>query len=297
MRLALPTKPIIRGVDILPFAVFSALMMAALVSLLAFDNLILVRARAGWHANLWMEALKLLGKAWLQIWLLLLWFVFSRRRHHVLVALFALILVAIIVNPLKVAVGRARPYAVLRAQETGQPSQRFTHYLSFPSGDTATVFACATAVLPAFGWSPRLLFLAAAAAVGALRVLVRAHYPSDVLAGAAIGILLGWLAIRLVERWDRSDRPIPSEDKLLWIGVLGIPLVVGLSEGWDKIGLVLRTYGLLILVVLLASRVVELLRRTGGHFGELMRQQRRPREEQARHRPVSLEGAPVVGEN
>jgi membrane-associated phospholipid phosphatase len=260
---AVPVKLAVRRADVALFGVPLALSIAALVSRLAFDDSILTRARANLGSSPWIAALKLLGKAWLQIWLLLLWFRISRRRRHVLAGLVALILVAVVVNPLKLTVARARPYAVLKAQRIGQPSQRFTHFLSFPSGDTATVFACGTAILPAFGWPARVLLLAVAAGVGALRVAVRAHYPSDVLAGAAIGILLGWLAIRLIDRWGQSDRPVPYENGLVWMGVLGIPLFVGILEGWAGLWLVLKTYGPLILCILLAAKGVQVLRRTG----------------------------------
>ena len=239
--------------------VLSALAIAALVARIVLDQRVLslvVRTQVSWHSGLWGELFTRLGKAWLLVWLLLLWFAISRRRQHVLAGLLALTLVGIVVNPLKIAVGRPRPRAVLKAQETGQPSQKLSHYVSFPSGDTAVVFACATAILVALRWPLRVLALAAAVAIGILRVTAKAHYPSDVLAGAAIGILLGWLAMRLVERWGWSDRPVPVARELLWGGLLGIPVVVGFSEGLAKMLLFTATYGLLILAIGLIHRAL-----------------------------------------
>ena len=76
--------------------------------------------------------------------------------------------------------------------------------LSFPSGHTALAFATATCLTVALRrWSA--LFLLIASAVGAERILENAHYLSDVIAGAGVGILCGyaamqWFASFLVKR-------------------------------------------------------------------------------------------------
>ncbi|OHB67766.1 MAG: hypothetical protein A2Y77_12945, partial [Planctomycetes bacterium RBG_13_62_9] len=203
----LPAIQAIRRTDKVLFGVVLVLATGSLLSCFGFDHgvvLPLVRARADLSVGPWVKAFSLLGKTWLQIWLLLVWFLFSHRRRDVLAGLLALVLVGAIVNPLKVTVARPRPYTALKAQETGQPDRDFTHNLSFPSGDTASVFAVTLALLPVVARPLGWLFLGCSAAIGCLRVIVGAHYPSDVLAGAAIGILAGWLAIRLVDKWERA---------------------------------------------------------------------------------------------
>ena len=83
----------------------------------------------------------------------------------------------------KRATGRPRPDAVLllvRRQRTG----------SFPSGHAATAAAATCALLAA---DPQLapVWIAMAAAMAASRVYVGVHWPSDVVAGAGLGLVVG----------------------------------------------------------------------------------------------------------
>jgi membrane-associated phospholipid phosphatase len=66
---------------------------------------------------------------------------------------------------------------------------------SMPSGHALTSFTCAVVIGM---WAPRLRtgVLAFAAAVAFSRVYLGVHYPSDVIAGAGVGCLLGWLLFR-----------------------------------------------------------------------------------------------------
>ena len=61
---------------------------------------------------------------------------------------------------------------------------------SFPSGHTMNAFAIATALALFFPFlAPALALLAVA--IGASRVVLGLHFPSDVWAGAALGTLIG----------------------------------------------------------------------------------------------------------
>jgi membrane-associated phospholipid phosphatase len=70
--------------------------------------------------------------------------------------------------------------------------------LSFPSGDVSHAFAWATSlsiVWPAGSY----LWFALAIEVIFERIAEGAHYPSDTVGGAALGIFAGWLAARLLK--------------------------------------------------------------------------------------------------
>ena len=242
------------------------LLAGSLASWIGFDQRAIscvVQGRIDPDSNLWVESFTLLGKAWLQIWLLLIWFLVSRRRREVLAGILALILIATSVDPLKLIVGRVRPYSLVKAQEASRTELPRELHSSFPSGDTASAFGVAQAVAPAQGWAVRLALLGAGALVGGLRVTALAHYPSDVLAGAAIGLLAGWLAIRLIDRWGHADRAMPFEGWLVWGGIIGLPVGMGISEGADGFLLFLKTYGVLVSCVLLAGGLRDLWRRAG----------------------------------
>ena len=94
---------------------------------------------------------------------------------------------------LKAAVNRTRPSG---------PSSRFSS--SFPSGHTSTTFALASVIERHAGWKAGLPAYAFASFVGASRVRFNRHYLSDVVAGAALGIIVGRTSVRM------NGRPLPA---------------------------------------------------------------------------------------
>jgi hypothetical protein len=103
----------------------------------------------------------------------------------------------------KVLFHRPRPYRyVASAAGSGGAAESG---LSFPSGHTSAAFAAAFAYWSiqarrgsAAGKGPRIAAVVAlAAATGVLRVVAREHFPTDVLAGAALGAAVGWTVPRL----------------------------------------------------------------------------------------------------
>jgi undecaprenyl-diphosphatase len=102
---------------------------------------------------------------------------------------------------LKRIVGRARPFVGDHADPFNfMPLAWRPDYASLPSGHATTAFAALAAV--GLVW-PRLrwIMLAYALAIAVSRVVLLAHYPSDVIAGAALGaggafLVRDWFAAR-----------------------------------------------------------------------------------------------------
>jgi undecaprenyl-diphosphatase len=70
---------------------------------------------------------------------------------------------------------------------------------SFPSGHTATSFACAT-VLAFFVPRAAPAFYLLALAIGFSRIYVGVHWPLDVLGGAVLGVAVGLAVTALLRR-------------------------------------------------------------------------------------------------
>ncbi len=137
----------------------------------------------------------------------------DRARGNVAVYLDAISLTGATTDWLKVLVHRSRPvlYTANAVAAAGSHESR----VSFPSGHTSFAFAAATsyAVLARRQQLPHatrnsVLLLLGAAGVGALRVAAHQHFPTDVLAGAALGSGIGWL-VATVHPTTHSPRSSP----------------------------------------------------------------------------------------
>jgi len=111
----------------------------------------------------------------------------------------------------KNAFDRTRPFVF--NEDAAVPLEMKTSHMarkSFPSGHTSHAFATMVYLGTVFGElhpdSPHRdlvwgLCLGTATATGALRVASGRHFPSDVVAGAALGALVGWA----IPRWHEID--------------------------------------------------------------------------------------------
>lgn len=109
----------------------------------------------------------------------------------------------IVTELIRLAYHRTRPFVALPSVTKLIDVGEGEYFNSFPSGHAAFFFALATA---AYLYDKKLgaWFFAGAVLMGVARVYAGAHWPSDVLGGALIGVAAGWLADVLVRRcWRR----------------------------------------------------------------------------------------------
>ncbi len=105
---------------------------------------------------------------------------------------------------LKVIVHRARPFTDV-APTGWNDYLHNSKFQSFPSGETTTTFA--VAVMLGWWYPPwRVPLLIVAAVVGAARVVVGSHHPSDVVAGAMLGIAVAQSITHIADRKPQSGK-------------------------------------------------------------------------------------------
>ena len=155
--------------------------------------------------DLLMPAITVLGNSGL-IWLLLAGILLLTPKYHRAGAavLAGLVLEIICCNMvLKPLVARVRPRDVNTAVQLliARPDD-----FSFPSGHTGASFAAAAALFADRNrlWIPSLIL---ALLIAFSRLYLYVHYPTDILAGAAIGMMAGWAGRQAVDiLWKRKRR-------------------------------------------------------------------------------------------
>lgn len=127
---------------------------------------------------------------------------FPRTRRAGCVLALALLLDLLTVNLcLKPLFMRPRPYTLDSALRL---ISRLPGDASFPSGHTAVAFASAMA-LRAAGRRAHVAALIFAVLMGLSRVYLMVHFPTDVLAGAAIGSICGYSALFIWKKLAKCD--------------------------------------------------------------------------------------------
>jgi undecaprenyl-diphosphatase len=102
---------------------------------------------------------------------------------------------------IKNVIGRARPFVVAGPDVWAyEPFTWHARYASFPSGHTTTAFAALVAIGAIFPQARALMWIYAVL-IGLSRVIITAHHPSDVIAGAIMGaagayLVRNWFAAR-----------------------------------------------------------------------------------------------------
>ena len=171
----------------------------------------------GGHPTALMKVMKSPGHFAFTSGVILLLIVFHRERWRAA----GLILLSAAIGGaaysiIKWCVGRRRPVPKVGIHPfelhpfwKGFPGLLHPENLSFPSGHAYLAFATAHSLgmfLPRW----RILFYLGAAMVGLERIMENAHYLSDVIAGAALGILSVHLALLLARRFDDRNAATPA---------------------------------------------------------------------------------------
>ncbi len=124
-------------------------------------------------------------------------YAYHRASEMALYVLVTMILSGIAVQVLKALFGRLRPKHLLKDDTYGFAfASAEWSTTSFPSGHSQAIFSAMTALTILF---PRFwyVFMPFAALIAISRVMVSAHFPSDIIAGSALGAL----GALLVKRW------------------------------------------------------------------------------------------------
>ena len=113
-------------------------------------------------------------------------------------ALFAVIVGGISVQLLKRLFCRARPFTKVAGQffAVFPCLGKGSWMISFPSGHSVTAFALAYVLSLAYPKGSGVFYLLAGM-IALSRVYLASHFPSDVVAGAALGLFAGWIVCRL----------------------------------------------------------------------------------------------------
>lgn len=180
------------------------------------DVFLLINAKWGNAFFDWLMPVLRNKYTWVPLYLLILWFFYKKYalKNTLYILLFTVVMVVVgntlITDTVKNSVKRPRPCheAALKGKMTervgcGGPYGYF-------SAHATNHFALAVFFLlmlkKRFRWATfALLFWAAA--VSYAQVYVGKHYPLDVLTGATVGSLLGWLTYRLLTKSVKDIQP------------------------------------------------------------------------------------------
>ena len=239
------------------FAAIAFLMIAAAVCFLLFDQQVirfLYNNDLHWGSYKAVKTFQYLGKTWLLIWLILFWVILTGKNQVIICALLTFLAVGATVLPLKLLVQRERPSdfidRVYEQKDEDHPPALLRSW-SFPSGDTANCFAIATMLLPFVRRRLITIFFVVSCFVGLLRILVFAHYPSDVCAGAAAGIFAGFIVLKL---FQQRPLPLQLDSKQFFvvqtIAFIAIPSFFAVSKFRIFVDIV-STYGVLLALILI----------------------------------------------
>jgi len=140
------------------------------------------------------------GKLWIGLALILIAF-FPKHRKTGIAMIIGLIVFHFLCNGfLKDLFGRPRPYVLMPDILNSIPDIDIPSSYSMPSGHTMMSFVCAE-ILGKNIPKMKLPAYIAAVLMGLSRIYLLVHYPTDVIVGAVLGVLLAMLINYLKDRF------------------------------------------------------------------------------------------------
>ena len=139
---------------------------------------------------------------WFWIALSVILMIPKKTRPIGFAALLAVGIGALITNvALKNIIARTRPYEVVDGLRLIIDRQSD---FSFPSGHSCASFAAAMVYYKSAPKKWGISAVVLASLIAFSRLYVGVHYPSDVLAGIAVGIFAAWSALQIIELYNRK---------------------------------------------------------------------------------------------
>ena len=132
-----------------------------------------------------------------------------QRMEIVRAMVLGYVLAELMTQVLKRVADQSRPLAVVPGLDMhGYPTS--PHGNAYPSAHTAVAVALVSALWPWMGRPQRIVGAALAVLIACNRIYIGAHWPLDVVGGAAIGLLSGTLAWLVAARWPLHRTAHPS---------------------------------------------------------------------------------------
>lgn len=146
------------------------------------------------------------GIIWIGSGLILL-FIPKHRKTGIMV-LAGLVVFHLICNTgLKNIIARPRPYVLVPEFLGSMPDINVPTSYSMPSGHTMSAFVCAEILAGDFKRYKAPLYVTAVF-MGLSRIYLLVHYPSDVIVGALLGIMLGKAVKYTADKYYKTKKPL-----------------------------------------------------------------------------------------
>ena len=135
----------------------------------------------------------------------------------------------------KALIDSPRPAATLEPALIHINGIHLAGHNSFPSGHAITAFLVVGVLLAGSGaarlrWPAAIAVVLAGFAVALSRIAVGAHWPSDALAGAGLGLVAGFTGAQVERRWPVGSRP----GARVWLALLVLACAASLP--WIDLG-------------------------------------------------------------